>query len=67
MCITGLEGRPRIFLLEKTMMELGRQEQRRHLANGKPTINLSHVGFAPYENPEIAYAVVIPNISTNPA
>ncbi|MBO0600350.1 penicillin-binding protein 2 [Sporosarcina sp. E16_3] len=34
-------------------------------SSGKPTINLSHVGFAPYENPEIAYAVVIPNISTN--
>ncbi|WP_301107397.1 penicillin-binding protein 2 [Sporosarcina sp.] len=30
-----------------------------------PTINLSHVGFAPYENPEVAYAVMIPYISTN--
>lgn len=29
------------------------------------TITLTHVGFAPYENPEIAYAVVIPHISTN--
>ncbi|WP_438310940.1 peptidoglycan D,D-transpeptidase FtsI family protein [Sporosarcina sp. FA9] len=29
------------------------------------TINLSHVGYAPYENPEIAYAVLIPNVSTN--
>ncbi len=26
---------------------------------------MSHVGFAPYENPEIAYAVVIPNITTS--
>ena len=34
-------------------------------SSGRTTINLSHVGFAPYENPEIAYAVVIPNISTN--
>jgi cell division protein FtsI/penicillin-binding protein 2 len=34
-------------------------------SSGRMTINLSHVGFAPYENPEIAYAVVIPNISTN--
>ncbi|HJF30194.1 MAG TPA: penicillin-binding protein 2 [Sporosarcina psychrophila] len=34
-------------------------------SSGKPTINLSHVGFAPYENPEIAYAIIIPNISTN--
>jgi penicillin-binding protein A len=30
------------------------------------TINLSHVGYAPFDNPEIAYAVVIPNVSTNP-
>lgn len=29
------------------------------------TINLSHVGFAPYENPEIAYAVLIPHASTS--
>jgi len=28
------------------------------------TINLSHVGFAPYENPEIAYSVLIPHVST---
>lgn len=31
------------------------------------TINLSHVGYAPFDNPEIAFAVVIPNISTNPS
>ncbi|WP_153733183.1 peptidoglycan D,D-transpeptidase FtsI family protein [Sporosarcina obsidiansis] len=30
-----------------------------------PTINLSHVGFAPADNPEVAYAVMIPYISTN--
>ena len=29
------------------------------------TINLSHAGFAPYDNPEIAYAIMIPHISTN--
>lgn len=28
------------------------------------TISLSHVGFAPYANPEIAYAVLIPHITT---
>ncbi|MFJ7736694.1 peptidoglycan D,D-transpeptidase FtsI family protein [Lysinibacillus sp. NPDC097287] len=28
-------------------------------------LNLTHVGFAPYENPEIAYAVVIPWATTN--
>ena len=30
------------------------------------TVNLSHVGYAPFDDPEIAYAVVIPNVSTNP-
>lgn len=28
-------------------------------------LNLTHVGFAPYDNPEIAYAVVIPWATTN--
>ncbi|SER81422.1 penicillin-binding protein 2 [Psychrobacillus sp. OK032] len=28
------------------------------------TVNLTHVGFAPYDNPEIAYAVVVPHAST---
>ncbi|WP_155591568.1 peptidoglycan D,D-transpeptidase FtsI family protein [Lysinibacillus cavernae] len=32
---------------------------------GTNTINLTHVGFAPYDNPEIAYAVVIPWVNTN--
>ncbi|WP_088006347.1 peptidoglycan D,D-transpeptidase FtsI family protein [Indiicoccus explosivorum] len=29
------------------------------------SLTLTHVGFAPYENPEIAYAVVIPYITTD--
>lgn len=29
------------------------------------TINIAHVGFAPYENPEIAYAVIFPWATTN--
>ncbi|MGN4124529.1 peptidoglycan D,D-transpeptidase FtsI family protein [Lysinibacillus sphaericus] len=32
---------------------------------GTETTNLTHVGYAPYENPEIAYAVVIPWVTTN--
>ncbi|WP_060210369.1 peptidoglycan D,D-transpeptidase FtsI family protein [Sporosarcina koreensis] len=32
---------------------------------GMATVNLTHVGFAPAENPEVAYAVVIPNASTD--
>jgi len=36
-------------------------------SNGYETINLGHVGFAPFDNPEIAYAWVIPHVSTNPS
>ncbi|MGE7912211.1 peptidoglycan D,D-transpeptidase FtsI family protein [Lysinibacillus xylanilyticus] len=32
---------------------------------GTDTLSFTHVGFAPYENPEIAYAVVIPWATTN--
>ena len=32
---------------------------------GTETTNLTHVGYAPYENPEIAYAVLIPWVTTN--
>ncbi len=30
------------------------------------TVSLAHVGFAPYENPEVAFAVLVPHVSTNP-
>lgn len=30
-----------------------------------PTINLSHVGYAPEDKPEVAYAVIVPYISTD--
>ena len=62
----GRHGTARKFLRERNMMQLGKQELHRRSVQGIPTINLSHVGFAPYENPEIAYAIIIPNISTNP-
>lgn len=32
---------------------------------GTYTLTLTHAGFAPYENPEVAYAVVIPWVTTN--
>jgi len=32
---------------------------------GTDTLSFTHFGFAPYENPEIAYAVVIPWATTN--
>lgn len=32
---------------------------------GTDTINIVHVGYAPYENPEIAYAVIYPWATTN--
>ena len=32
---------------------------------GAYTLNLTHVGFAPYDNPEVAYAVVMPYMTTS--
>ncbi|MCG3089073.1 penicillin-binding protein 2 [Sporosarcina sp. MB25] len=32
---------------------------------GTKTVNLTHIGYAPVEAPEVAFSVVIPNISTN--
>lgn len=32
---------------------------------GTPTVSVAHVGFAPYENPEIAYSVIVPHVSTS--
>lgn len=33
-------------------------------AFGTYTVNIAHVGFAPYDNPEVAYAVIIPWATT---
>ncbi|MDW0108950.1 peptidoglycan D,D-transpeptidase FtsI family protein [Sporosarcina aquimarina] len=32
---------------------------------GTPTVSVAHVGFAPFDNPEIAYAVIVPHVSTS--
>ncbi|CAM3121993.1 penicillin-binding protein 2 [Filibacter tadaridae] len=32
---------------------------------GTPTVSVTHVGFAPFDKPEIAYAVVVPHVSTS--
>ncbi|MGE7919434.1 peptidoglycan D,D-transpeptidase FtsI family protein [Viridibacillus sp. NPDC093762] len=34
-------------------------------AYGTNTLSITHIGFAPFENPEIAYAVVVPWVTTN--
>lgn len=34
-------------------------------AYGTKTLTITHIGFAPYNNPEIAYAVVIPWVTTS--
>ena len=37
-----------------------------HEMSGAYAINIAHVGYAPFDNPEIAYAVVIPYVTTDP-
>lgn len=34
-------------------------------AYGTQTLTITHIGFAPYKNPEIAYAVVVPWVTTS--
>ncbi len=34
-------------------------------AYGTQTLNITHIGFAPFKNPEIAYAVVVPWVTTS--
>ncbi|MFC4411114.1 peptidoglycan D,D-transpeptidase FtsI family protein [Chungangia koreensis] len=29
------------------------------------TLNVSHIGFAPFDNPEVAYAIVVPYVTTD--
>ena len=66
MCIMGQRGTARNLFAGRDFDAAGKTGTAQAFSSGKPTINLTHVGFAPYENPEIAYAIVIPNISTNP-
>lgn len=33
----------------------------------KETVSVSHVGFAPFDEPEIAYAVLVPHVTTIPS
>ncbi|WP_271852488.1 penicillin-binding transpeptidase domain-containing protein [Planococcus maritimus] len=40
--------------------------ERGHELHNTLNVNIAHVGFAPYEDPEIAYAVVIPYVTTDP-
>ena len=62
----GARGTARNLFAGREFDAAGKTGTAQAFSSGKPTINLSHVGFAPYENPEIAYAIIIPNISTNP-
>jgi penicillin-binding protein A len=61
----GPHGTARNIFAGKDYDGAGKTGTAQAFSSGRPTINLSHVGFAPFENPEIAYAVIIPNISTD--
>ncbi len=62
----GARGTAKNLFAGREFEAAGKTGTAQAFSSGKATINLSHVGFAPYENPEIAYAIIIPNISTNP-
>ncbi|MBZ5201326.1 penicillin-binding protein 2 [Planomicrobium chinense] len=69
---TGAQGSARAFFQDapyKAAGKTGTAEvtyyDKEHPLNGKSSINIAHIGFAPFENPEIAYAVVIPYVTTD--
>ncbi len=62
--VYGPTGTARNIFAGKDYDGAGKTGTAQTFSNGT-TISLSHVGFAPFENPEIAYAVVIPHISTS--
>ncbi|WP_203246908.1 peptidoglycan D,D-transpeptidase FtsI family protein [Sporosarcina beigongshangi] len=65
--VYGPSGTARNMFAGKAYDGAGKTGTAQSFSNGYETINLSHVGYAPYENPEIAYAWVIPHVSTNPS
>lgn len=69
---TGAQGSARAYFQDAPYTAAGKTGtaevtyyDKDHPLNGESSINIAHIGFAPFENPEIAYAVVIPYVTTN--
>ncbi len=65
--VYGPSGTARNMFEGKDYDGAGKTGTAQTFSGGHSTISLGHVGFAPFENPEIAYAWVIPHVSTNPS
>ncbi len=61
----GPKEPPQGHLMDAPYDAAGKTGTAQAYSGGWRTISLTHVGFAPYENPEVAYAVIIPHISTS--
>ncbi|ETP67835.1 penicillin-binding protein [Planococcus glaciei] len=69
---TGAQGSARAYFQDAPYTAAGKTGtaevqfyEKDHPLNGESSINIAHIGFAPFENPEIAYAVVIPYVTTD--
>jgi len=60
----GSRGTGRGFFGNEPYNPAGKTGSAESFLNGKSTVNSTFVAFAPYENPEIAIAVVVPNAYT---
>lgn len=64
--VYGPSGTAKNMFAGKDYDGAGKTGTAQAFSGGYSTISLGHVGFAPFENPEIAYAWVLPHVSTNP-
>lgn len=61
----GPNGTARNLLNGASYTAAGKTGTAQTFKDGKMTISLSHVGYAPAEKPEVAFAVVVPHASTS--
>ena len=61
----GPNGTARKVLEGADFTAAGKTGTAESFKDGRGTISLSHVGYAPKDNPEVAYAVVVPHVSTS--
>ncbi|WP_318615030.1 penicillin-binding protein 2 [Sporosarcina sp. YIM B06819] len=63
--VYGPTGTARNMFAGKDYDGAGKTGTAQTFSGGRSTISLGHVGFAPFDNPEIAYAYLIPHVSTS--
>ena len=63
--VHGANGSARSRFVGAAYESAGKTGTAQAFYNGKSVTNKTYVGYAPYENPEIAVAVIVPNLPNN--